>query len=772
MTTDVLTNNATNQNLPTDPLFSEQWHLLNTIPGFLDLNVVDVWEDYTGKNINVAVIDDAVEERHPDLIDNYSENKSLDFEDGDGDASPSTWGINPIDRRPFDSHGTAVAGVIGATANNGIGGVGVAFDSTITGFKTSTFQHIANAIDTVNIPYGTSGIDFNIDIFNISLGNQDDSFFEVRADYAAINQSIDAATQFGRDGLGTVIVKSGGNARPEKQDTNTLSNQDTNTSSWNANYKTISVGAVEQNGFVSNYSTPGASLLVSAFGTPGEVITTDRTGAEGDNWTDSLGNTFISDFTNTFNGTSAAAPMVSGVVALMLEANHNLGWRDAQEILAYSARHVGSEVEVATDGFGNNSWPFSDANDWITGLSEPEIFEEYDWAFNGANNWNGGGLHFSNDYGFGLVDAKAAVRLAETWGSDSQKSSNAEAISQDFLDGQVQLSDWGVSSSQVVTDSLDIEHVEVNVSFVEWANHGDLEMRLISPSGTSSILIEQNGNSNDFVRNINPGQWTFVSNEFRGEDTAGTWTVELFDMDNPVSSPIVIDDIDITFRGQAASLDDTFIFTEEYSDYASGFFGHSQVIDGGFGIDTINAAAVDSNTVINLELGTGQIDGMAVNIVGVEDVFSGDGDDELVGNHLRNNLSGMRGSDLLIGGAGNDILDGGKGDDVLIGVEPSDWEAGSGEYDTLTGGRGADTFVLGDAYEAFYAVAGYALITDFSRLEGDLLTLHGNLSDYSLGYGDWAGGLAQDTLIYHQNDVIGLVQDNTSLNLAVDTVMV
>ena len=60
-----------------------------------------------------------------------------------------------------------------------------------------------------------------------------------------------------------------------------------------------------------------------------------------------------------------------------------------------SARHVGSAV-----GGG------------IAGA------ERYAWGWNGADTWNGGGQHFSNDYGYGLVDALAAVRLAETWLAD------------------------------------------------------------------------------------------------------------------------------------------------------------------------------------------------------------------------------------------------------------------------------------------------------------------------------------------------------------------
>ena len=84
--------------------------------------------------------------------------------------------------------------------------------------------------------------------------------------------------------------------------------------------------------------------------------------------------------------------MVTGVVSLMYDANAGLGWRDVQSILASSARHVGSDVGGGIAGS-----------------------EHYAWDFNAAGTWNGGGQHFSNDYGYGLVDALAAVRLAETW---------------------------------------------------------------------------------------------------------------------------------------------------------------------------------------------------------------------------------------------------------------------------------------------------------------------------------------------------------------------
>lgn len=126
----------------------------------------------------------------------------------------------------------------------------------------------------------------------------------------------------GRDGLGTVNVVSAGNGRLEERNTN-----DSNLS---AMPEAITVAAVGRDGYVTETSTPGASLLVSA---PGEAIwTTDRVGVAGysDGWSET-GNRDTS-VTNAFSGTSAAAPMVAGVVALMLDANPALGFRDVQTI--------------------------------------------------------------------------------------------------------------------------------------------------------------------------------------------------------------------------------------------------------------------------------------------------------------------------------------------------------------------------------------------------------------------------------------------------------
>lgn len=116
-------------NIPNDPLFSQQWYLQNTgqsggTPG-IDLNVVDVWDEYTGQGVVVGIIDDGFDYLHPDLINNYD--TTLDYNGRGKNNDP--FGVNG------DNHGTSVAGIIGAEAENGIGVVGVAYGATITGFR-------------------------------------------------------------------------------------------------------------------------------------------------------------------------------------------------------------------------------------------------------------------------------------------------------------------------------------------------------------------------------------------------------------------------------------------------------------------------------------------------------------------------------------------------------------------------------------------------------------------------------------------------------------
>jgi subtilisin family serine protease len=622
-----------------DPLFGQQWHLLNTgqdggTPG-VDLNVVPVWQDYTGKGVTVAVVDQGIEYNHPDLASNI--NTALSFSGvssaGDGQPVMST-----------DNHGVAVAGLIAAVAGNGIGGVGVAPGATLASVYipldsdldpdtpkdmddfVGAFRMAASSYDVVNNSWGHSGTFYNLN------DPENESAATALAD----------AVGKGRDGKGSIIVFAAGNDREEDFDANT-------DNLTNSPY-TITVAAIDNTGKVSSYSTPGASVLVGApslswyYTTEtvvipaeneddedqvvtqivrndyGQIVTTDRMGVNGYNTAPSP----QGDYAYDFGGTSAAAPQVSGVVALMLEANPNLGYRDVQDILALTARN--------TDPSG-------------------------DWTTNGASNWNGGGMHVSRDVGYGLVDATAAVRLAETWDTQST-TANLATVSGQQADAAV-LSDGtgSVSSTIAMPVGVSVERAEV-VLDLDAQDASDLVVTLTSPSGTRSVLLDTPGTSEAY-----PANFSLTSTHFLGESSLGNWTVTVADT-NADGDSVSFDGWTLRLYGAEATNDTRWIYTNEYASVAAGDPSRQLLVDFS-GKDSLNAAAVTSASAIDLHAGTvSLVDATPLYIFPqstVENVYGGDGDDLLVGNEADNYIFGGRGNDVIYGGGGNDRIDGGPG---------------------------------------------------------------------------------------------------------------
>lgn len=152
----------------------------------------------------------------------------------------------------------------------------------------------------------------------------------------------------------------------------------------------------------------------------------------------------------------------------------------------------------------------------------------------------------------------------------------------------------------------------------------------------------------------------------------------------------------------------------------------------------------------------------------------------ITGNSSNNSLSGSNGNDTLDGLDGYDALGGGSGNDILNGNNGIDFLSGyggAGDSDTLTGGRDADTFALGTEYcyddyyyyycetYPFYSGEGHATITDFSRTQGDKISIAYYLGDYTLDTSSNLGGtLNNDTAIYYSGDLIAVVFDRTNLN--------
>ncbi|MBK8458520.1 MAG: S8 family serine peptidase [Phyllobacteriaceae bacterium] len=669
--------------IPTDPLLASQWHLINNVPGEFDLNVAGVWNPtsgnaYTGAGIRVVVIDDGFDYTHADLAPNYDTVLDYDFE-GANDYDPFGLGT--------DSHGTAVAGIIGAD-NNGSGAVGVAFDSLMIGYRVET--SISDAwLVSISESIFYAAISAMGDVINISQGIANDAASEFANGYTLsrfndIRTSIGTAVDSGRFGLGSIIVKSAGNSR--------LDNYDVNSDLWGNDSRQVIVAAVDPNGFVSDYSSFGAAILVSAFGGPGSVVTTDRVGADGYD---------PDNFTETFNGTSSAAPMVSGVVALMLEANPNLGWRDVQSILANSARHVGSAVGAGPGGS-----------------------EQFAWDFNAAATWNGGGLHFSNDYGYGLIDALAAVRMAETWSQGlftPATSTNEFSQTIDVLNVPTVIPDGnstGLTFSGNAGFADLVERVTVTVTF-STTFMADVEIYLTSPDGTESVLTRDQADGLDF-----DGVWTFESQAFRGERADGLWSVRI--VDDFSSDVLTVTDVRVQVFG-ADTTQDRYVYTNEYSEYA-GLYGHPvTVTDTNGGVDTVNAAAVTIGSTIRLNGTSSAIDGVTTLFVNIENAVGGAANDVLTGgagvNYLygnagRDSISGLGGGDVLYGGdevgagdilAGgndNDYLFGGNGNDTLYGESGADQLNGEGGIDLLyvdgqdlvvSGGSEADYLVVADA---------------------------------------------------------------------------
>ena len=462
---------STINEVPNDPLFSEQWHLHNTgqtggTPG-ADANVIPAWQKATGKDVTIGIVDSGVQFEHPDLAENYVSELSYDFIDNDSDPTP----ISPGDEE-LEPHGTAVAGVAAATTNNGTGVSGVAPNASVAGLR------LLPDVDIDSIPPGSDEIfpdaqvaealsfkNQEIDIYNNSWGDRPKRSLGTET-LAALQDGV----RNGRGGLGSIFVFAAGNFRPLQNDVNysPLANS----------RHTIAVTAIDHRGEKSYYSDSGASLLVSGYSNnidPG-ITTTDLQGSDGYNPE--------GDYNDGFGGTSSAAPLVSGVIALMLEANPNLTYRDVQHIL----------VETSTQNDPTDSG----------------------WSINGA------GHEINHKYGFGAIDADAAVDAAENWTTvEPEVVTTSDYISVDTAIPDNNGED--LTSTVNIAEDINIEWAEV-VFDAEHTQRGDLEITLTSPDGTESILAETHRDPNN-----NYDRYVFTSTRHWDESSLGDWTLNVAD---------------------------------------------------------------------------------------------------------------------------------------------------------------------------------------------------------------------------------------------------
>lgn len=293
-------------------------------------------------------------------------------------------------------------------------------------------------------------------------------------------------------------------------------------------------------------------------------------------------------------------------------------------------------------------------------------------------------MHFSRDYGFGLIDAHAAVRMAETWGVNSRTSANETLAFEDFIngsetiDGVVNGGNTAINSGSETytwteTTNVRIEQVTFDVAF-ETTFLADMEFTVTSPDGTTHTVINDVGGGtvwgdNDGFFDGNE-RWTYTSNAFWGEQSVGLWSITI--TDDAGGDETLFTDFDIYMHGSSNVTDDRLVFTDAFADY-SALFGHDgDLFDAGAGNDTLNAAAVTSDTTIDLSTGGGTIAGINVTgLASIENVFTGDGDDTVTSGAAAEVISTGRGGDTLIKtGAldpnNPDRYDGGAGNDTFV----------------------------------------------------------------------------------------------------------
>lgn len=686
-----------------DPLFSKQWHFK------LLGDIQTIWSEFSGKGVKVGVFDDGLEYRHPDLGGNYSKALHLKLGNRTFDPAPLTrTGEDP------DAHGTAVAGLI-AAERNGKDGMGVAWGATLTGVNILTDPALESASSETVLAWGGK-----FDVMNNSWGfdplynGPDERGIEsVEAEIAGFTR----AAAEGRGGLGTVIVMAAGN-----------DGANANGDLLTGMFEILTIAAIDRKGLATSYSSHGSSILVAA---PEASVTTDLIGSSGYNT--NRGTT--GNVTTNFNGTSAAAPIVSGVAALMLDAAPSLGWRDVREILATSARMTGSirngdnETEVALPRFQN---PLT-----ATGVLD-------------GDTWNDGGRFFSGDYGYGRVDAYAAVRLAEVWSllhPVARTSANVLTVNVETED----LAEFGgadgdkASLTLNVTDSLRIEHIDLQLNLLFDTIHPNTDEPLItlySPSGTVlritfGLFKLQNPDwsGSGLAEAASEGlRWSFGIAHAIGLNSQGEWRVEIENMAPTGNGGGLFGDIALSFLGSAWDTDNVHHITMDWglAHAKDATAGRDRTIsDVNGGTDWIEMATIAANVTANLAPGADiLVRGNKWASIGadaaLENIVTGDGNDGLTGNDLSNALHGMRGRDTLAGGIGDDSLFGGAGRDrlsgdigadVLSGGADADRLSGGAGDDRLTGGAGNDRLTGGDGVDSFVFTRrqGIDTVTDFTR---------------------------------------------------------
>ncbi|KAL5258434.1 hypothetical protein ACHWQZ_G009065 [Mnemiopsis leidyi] len=444
-----------------DPIWKDEWFLNSEDSGSYsgyeyNINVQPVWDQgFNGSGVVVCVIDDGVEISHKDLAGNFDQLASYDLQDDDNDPSPRYASGEP------NRHGTRCAGEIAGIRNNHVCGVGVAHACNIGGIRILD--------GPVTRIMESKALGFNIgyvDIFSASWGPPDNGK-AMDGPKGITAQVIEEAMKTGRGGKGTIYVWAGGNGGK---------NDDCNADGYQTMRYSVSINAVGLNGDTPYYAEPCASALASTFssGFVHSIATTDIHG----------------ECTKSHSGTSAAAPIASGIIALALQANPDLTWRDVQHII-------------------------------IRAAVPDKLFHHEGWVRNAANR----ATH--TNFGYGILDAFRMVEIAKNWTNvdpdhrcqSPQLTYNRAIPAHDSITIEIPFDGCDDTDNSVKS----LEHVYLELS-LKTPRRGDISIDMVSPSGTEMRLISTRMFDND---NVGFRNWRLMTVFLFGENPDGLWRVKI-----------------------------------------------------------------------------------------------------------------------------------------------------------------------------------------------------------------------------------------------------
>ncbi len=268
--------------------------------------------------------------------------------------------LSPVWHALNFSHGTKCAGAAAASGNNSACGVGVAFNANIGGIRILDGP-ITDLLEARALLFKAK----EIDIKSASWGPKDDgSHMEYPGLF--VNHALEESVYKGRNGLGTIFIWASGNGGANDDDCSC----DGYVSNWNV----ISIGSVNYNGLSPFFMEHCPSIMAVVY-TGGS---TKSNGDSNDPGIRVVSSDVDGKCTTSFQGTSAAAPLAAGAVALLLEANSNLTYRDVMYLIARTSRI-------------------------------PNIEDTSGWTVNGA------GFHVNDKYGFGVIDVGQLVQEGQKW---------------------------------------------------------------------------------------------------------------------------------------------------------------------------------------------------------------------------------------------------------------------------------------------------------------------------------------------------------------------